>query len=262
MAKLYLVPTPVGNMGDMSPRAIETLREADLVLAEDTRTSGKLMHHFGIDTPMQSHHMFNEHRTAEAFVERIQAGQNIALITDAGTPGISDPGFLIARQAIRQGLVASGLPCERFVFEGFLPVKKGRATRLEELKDEVRTMVFYEAPHKLLRTLEDLAGTFGPQREVCVSREISKLYEEHFRGTLEQALAHFSQRAPKGEFVLVVRGADLSKEEKRKKINKKNGQKVASETSTIGRTNGSPGCESEGGEGFGEAAGAKRNRDL
>lgn len=277
MAKLYLVPTPVGNMGDMSPRAVETLREADLVLAEDTRTSGKLMHHFGIDTPMQSHHMFNEHRTAEAFVERIQAGQNIALITDAGTPGISDPGFLIARQAIRQGveveclpgptafvpaLVASGLPCERFVFEGFLPVKKGRATRLEELKDEVRTMVFYEAPHKLLRTLEDLAGAFGPQREVCVSREISKLYEEHFRGTLEQALAHFSQRAPKGEFVLVVRGADLSKEEKRKKINKKNGQKVASETSTIGRTNGSPGCESEGGEGFGEAAGAKRNRDL
>lgn len=197
MAKLYLVPTPVGNMGDMSPRAIETLREADLVLAEDTRTSGKLMHHFGIDTPMQSHHMFNEHRTAEAFVERIQAGQNIALITDAGTPGISDPGFLIARQAIRQGveveclpgptafvpaLVASGLPCERFVFEGFLPVKKGRATRLEELKDEVRTMVFYEAPHKLLRTLEDLAGAFGPQREVCVSREISKLYEGHFRG--------------------------------------------------------------------------------
>ena len=182
-------------MGDMSPRAVETLREADLVLAEDTRTSGKLMHHFGIDTPMQSHHMFNEHRTAEAFVERIQAGQNIALITDAGTPGISDPGFLIARQAIRQGveveclpgptafvpaLVASGLPCERFVFEGFLPVKKGRATRLEELKDEVRTMVFYEAPHKLLRTLEDLAGAFGPQREVCVSREISKLHEEHF----------------------------------------------------------------------------------
>ena len=144
---------------------------------------------------------------------------------------------------------------------GILAGKK-RPCRLEELKDEVRTMVFYEAPHKLLRTLEDLAGAFGPQREVCVSREISKLHEEHFRGTLEQALAHFSQRGPKGEFVLVVRGADLSKEEKRKKINKKNGQKVASETSTIGRTNSSPGCDVEGGEGFGEAAGAKRYRDL
>lgn len=278
MAKLYLVPTPVGNMGDMSPRALETLRQADLIVAEDTRTSGKLLHHFGIDTPMQSHHMFNEHRTVQQIVEKIKGGQNIALITDAGTPGISDPGFLLTRQAVREGveveclpgptafvpaLVASGLPCERFSFEGFLPVKKGRATRLEELRGETRTMVFYEAPHKLLRTLEDMALAFSPEREVSVSREISKMYEEHVRGTFTEVLARFSSRPPKGEFVLVVQGAGAAaKEEKRKKINKKDEQKVASKTPTVGRRSGLSGRSSEGGPGFGEAAGAKRNQNL
>ena len=278
MAKLYLVPTPVGNMGDMSPRALETLRQADLIVAEDTRTSGNLLRHFGIGTPMQSHHMFNEHRTVQQIVEKIKGGQNIALVTDAGTPGISDPGFLLTRQAVREGveveclpgptafvpaLVASGLPCERFSFEGFLPVKKGRTSRLEELKGETRTMVFYEAPHKLLRTLEDMSLAFGPEREVSVSREISKMYEEHVRGTFTEVLAHFSARAPKGEFVLVVQGAGAAaKEEKRKKINKKNEQKVASKTPAIGRRSGQTGRDPEGGPGFGEAAGAKRNQDL
>lgn len=277
VAKLYLVPTPVGNMDDMSPRAVETLRRADLVVAEDTRTSGKLMRHFGIDTPMQSHHMFNEHRTADRIVEKILAGQNVALITDAGTPGISDPGFLLARQAIRQGvqveclpgptafvpaLAASGLPCERFVFEGFLPVKKGRATRLEELRGETRTMVFYEAPHKLLRTLEDLSAAFGPDRQACASREISKVFEEHVRGTLCEVAAHFSSRPPKGEFVLVVQGAGAAaKEEKRKKINKDE-QKVATQTPAIGSTNGRAGRPAESGPGVGPLAGTTGDSDL
>ena len=261
----------------MSARAIETLRQADLVVAEDTRTSGKLMRHFGIDTPMQSHHMFNEHRTAAQIVERIKSGQNVALITDAGTPGISDPGFLLTRQAIREGLpveclpgptafvpalVASGLPCERFVFEGFLPIKKGRATRLEELRTETRTMVFYEAPHKLIRTLTDLCGAFGAERAACASREISKVFEEHCRGTLAEILAHFSARTPKGEFVLVVQGAGAAaKEEKRKKTNKDE-QKVATQTPAIGSTNRFAGSYAESGPDIGQTADTEGHPDL
>lgn len=233
MSKLYLVPTPVGNMKDMTPRGIEILRDADLILAEDTRTSSHLLKSLDISTPMMSYHMFNEHKTVEGFIDRIKAGTTIALITDAGTPGISDPGFLITREAIAEGikveclpgatafvpaLVASGLPCERFTFEGFLPVKKGRATRLEELKDERRTMIFYESPHKLLRTLEDFSRVF-PARNMCTSREISKMYEEHIRGTVEEVLEHFRSHAPRGEFVLVVAGDQSPKKEK-KRINK------------------------------------------
>lgn len=264
-------------MGDMTPRAVETLRQADLVMAEDTRTSGKLMRHFGIGTPMLSHHMHNEHRTVQHIVDKIKSGQNIALVTDAGTPGISDPGFLVTRQAVREGieveclpgptafvpaLAASGLPCERFVFEGFLPVKKGRATRLEELSAETRTMIFYESPHKLQRTLDDLARTFGPTREVCVSREISKLYEQHVRGTLTDAIAHFSAHPPKGEFVLIVQGAcAAAKEEKRKKINKDE-QEVATKTPTLGRSGGRAGHPSPGGQDCGATADAKRNHNL
>ena len=234
MSKLYLVPTPVGNLQDMTPRSIEVLKACSLILAEDTRTSGKLLKVYNISTPMLSYHMFNEHKTLSGYVERLKGGQDIAVITDAGTPGISDPGFLIAREAIKEGiaveclpgatafvpaLVDSGIPCERFTFEGFLPVKKGRQTRLEELKDERRTMIFYESPHKLLRTLEDFAKVFTPERYMCASREISKMYEEHTRGTVSEVLEHFKVKAPKGEFVLVVQGADEVKKEK-KKINK------------------------------------------
>ena len=219
---LYIVPTPVGNMEDISLRALRVLREADLVLAEDTRTTSVLFSHYDIHVPLSSHHKFNEHGTAEKIKETILAGKNVALVSDAGTPGISDPGFLLARTCAAEGievvtlpgatacipaLVSSGLPCDRFCFEGFLPQKKGRATVLASLKDEPRTMVFYESPYRLTKTLEQFAGVFGPGRLCSVAREISKVHEEHVRGTLEEVLDHFSATEPKGEIVIVVAGA-------------------------------------------------------
>ena len=231
MGTLYIVPTPVGNMDDMTLRAIRTLREADLILAEDTRTSGILLKHNGIEGRMMSHHKFNEHATAAAVVERLKAGQTIALISDAGTPGISDPGFFLAREAAREGitvqtlpgptacipaLVNSGLPCDRFCFEGFLPQKKGRQTHLESLRDETRTMVFYESPYRVLKTLQQLADVLGSDRQASVSREISKLHEETLRGTLAELAEHFTQTAPRGEFVLVVAGKTKEKHQKDK----------------------------------------------
>ncbi|NDV42004.1 16S rRNA (cytidine(1402)-2'-O)-methyltransferase [Flagellimonas sediminis] len=221
MGKLYLVPTPIGNLEDMTLRAIKVLKEVDVVLAEDTRTSGKLLKHFEIDTPLQSHHMHNEHKQVEHLVEKLKGGAVYALISDAGTPAISDPGFLLTRACVENGveveclpgatafvpaLVNSGLPNDRFVFEGFLPVKKGRQTRLQQLAEETRTMVFYESPHKLVKTLTHFAEYFGPDRPVSVSRELTKLYEETVRGTLEEVLQHFIQKPPKGEFVIVVGG--------------------------------------------------------
>lgn len=221
MGTLYLVPTPVGNMDDMTFRAVRILKEADLVLAEDTRTSGILLKHYGIEARLQAHHKYNEHGTSPAIVQRLQAGENIALITDAGTPGISDPGFFLAREAANAGievitlpgatafvpaLVSSGLPCDRFCFEGFLPQKKGRKTRIEALRDEQRTMVFYESPYRLLKTLKQFVDTFGADRQVSVAREISKVHEESVRGTLEDVVAHFTECAPKGEIVIVLAG--------------------------------------------------------
>lgn len=217
--KLYMVPTPVGNLEDMTPRAVATLREVSLILAEDTRTSGVLLKHFGIETPMASHHKFNEHATVERIVERIEAGEDVALITDAGTPGISDPGFLLSRQCRRQGidvvtlpgptafvpaLVDSGLPCERFCFEGFLPQKKGRATRLAEIAAETRSVVIYESPLRLVKTLQQLADVCGAERPASVSREISKMYETTVRGTLGELCEYFAQNNPKGEIVIVL----------------------------------------------------------
>ena len=219
--KLYIVPTPVGNLDDMTPRAINTLREAQLILAEDTRTSGVLMKHFGINTPMRSHHKFNEHETLPGLVHELQAGAVMALVTDAGTPGISDPGFLLVRECRRHdievetlpgatafvpALVNSGLPCERFAFEGFLPPKKGRATRLAALANEQRTMIFYESPLRLAKTLKQLAEAFGPDRQASVSREISKLHNSTRNGTLEQLAQYYETNAPRGEIVLVVAG--------------------------------------------------------
>ena len=224
MGTLYLVPTPVGNMEDMTMRAVRILKEADLVLAEDTRTSGILLKHFDIKNRLMSHHKFNEHGTSAGIVERLKAGATIALISDAGTPGISDPGFLLAREAIAAGvevtalpgatafvpaLVSSGLPCDRFTFEGFLPQKKGRKTRLESLRDEKRTMVFYESPYRLVKTLEQFGEVFGEDRQVSVCREISKVHEESVRGPLAEVVAHFKQTPPKGEIVIVVGGRDL-----------------------------------------------------
>ncbi|MDR0811098.1 MAG: 16S rRNA (cytidine(1402)-2'-O)-methyltransferase [Paludibacter sp.] len=221
--KLTLVPTPVGNLEDMTFRAVTVLKEADLILAEDTRTSGFLLKHFGIDTPMLSHHKFNEHRTVDAVVQRIAGGLRVALISDAGTPAISDPGFLIVRACVEKGidveclpgatafvpaLVASGLPNDRFSFEGFLPQKKGRQTRLNVLKEERRTMIFYESPFRLLKTLEQFAETFGAERRASVSREISKIHEETLRGTLAELKEHFTQHTPKGEIVIVVAGVE------------------------------------------------------
>ncbi|MEZ4794598.1 MAG: 16S rRNA (cytidine(1402)-2'-O)-methyltransferase [Flavobacteriaceae bacterium] len=221
MGKLYLVPTPIGNLNDMTFRAIEVLKTVELVLAEDTRTSGKLLKHFAIATPMQSHHMHNEHQTVAHLVMKMASGQDIALISDAGTPAISDPGFLLTRACLEAGieveclpgatafvpaLVNSGLPNDRFVFEGFLPLKKGRQTRLEQLAEETRTMVFYESPHKLLKTLSQFVGYFGSERRVSVSRELTKLHEETVRGTLKEVLDYFEKKSPKGEFVLVVSG--------------------------------------------------------
>ncbi len=221
MGKLYLVPTPIGNLEDMTFRAVTILKEVDLILAEDTRTSKKLLSHFEIATPMQSHHMHNEHRTIENLIAKLKGGTNIALISDAGTPAISDPGFLLTRAAVENAidveclpgatafvpaLVNSGLPNDRFVFEGFLPVKKGRQTRLEFLAQEKRTMVFYESPHKLLKTLTQFIEYFGGDRQVSVSRELTKMYEETVRGSLDEVTAHFNEHRPKGEFVIVVAG--------------------------------------------------------
>ena len=221
MGMLYLVPTPVGNMEDMTLRAIRILKEADVVLAEDTRTSGILLKHFGIQNHLLSHHKFNEHSASAAIVERLRAGQTVALISDAGTPGISDPGFFLAREAIAAGievqtlpgatafvpaLVSSGLPCDRFCFEGFLPQKKGRLSRIEALRDETRTMIFYESPYRLVKALQQFADVFGPDRPVSVCREISKVHEESVRGSLAEVIAHFEQKPPKGEIVIVIGG--------------------------------------------------------
>lgn len=222
MGILYVVPTPVGNMEDMTFRAIRILKEADLILAEDTRTSGILLKHFEIKNQMMSHHKFNEHGTTAGIVERLKAGAVIALISDAGTPGISDPGFYLVREAVAAGqevqclpgatafvpaLVSSGLPDDRFCFEGFLPQKKGRQTRLESLRSETRTMIFYESPYRVLKTLQQFAEVFGPDRPVSCCREISKIHEESVRGTLSEVIAHFKEKEPKGEFVIVVGGA-------------------------------------------------------
>ena len=221
MAKLYIVPTPVGNLEDMTFRAIRVLKEVDLILAEDTRTTGILLKHFKIDNRVQSHHKFNEHQHVEKIAARILAGENIALVSDAGTPAISDPGFLLVRECLHRGveveclpgatafvpaLVVSGLPTERFCFEGFLPLKKGRLTRLMSLLQEERSIIFYESPHRLLKMLSQLAETFGEERYVSVSREISKRFEETCRGTLRNVISHFTQNVPKGEFVVVMAG--------------------------------------------------------
>ena len=221
--KLYIVPTPVGNLEDMTLRAIRILKEVDLILAEDTRTSGILLKHFEIKNALQSHHKFNEHKTLEGVINRIKAGANVALISDAGTPGISDPGFLMARECARNGIevqclpgatafvpavVASGLPNDRFCFEGFLPQKKGRMTRLQALSEEHRTMIFYESPYRLVKTLTQLAEYFGDERPASVSREISKVHEETVRGTLNELVHHFTENEPKGEIVLIVGGKE------------------------------------------------------
>jgi 16S rRNA (cytidine1402-2'-O)-methyltransferase len=221
--KLYIVPTPVGNLEDMTFRAIRILREADLILAEDTRTSGFLLKHFEIGTPMISHHKFNEHRTVESIVQRIKAGQTIALISDAGTPAISDPGFLVVRTCVENeieveclpgatafvpALVSSGLPNDRFCFEGFLPQKKGRQTRLRNLAEETRTMIFYESPFRLVKTIGQLAEVMGNERRAAVARELSKLHEEVRRGSLAELSAWYTQHPPKGEIVLIVAGLE------------------------------------------------------
>ncbi len=231
---LYIVPTPVGNLSDMTFRAVEVLREADLILAEDTRTSSVLLKHYDIHRPLKSHHKFNEHQTVRLVKERILAGQNVALISDAGTPGISDPGFLLARTCAQEGievqtlpgatacipaLVSSGLPCDKFAFEGFLPQKKGRQTLLKTLSKETRTLVFYESPYRLVKTLEQMADAFGPERQCSVAREISKVHEEHRRGTLEEVAAWFREHEPKGEIVLVVAGAHPAKPAKERRFN-------------------------------------------
>jgi 16S rRNA (cytidine1402-2'-O)-methyltransferase len=220
-AILYIVPTPIGNLSDITQRAIDTLSEVDLILAEDTRTSGNLLKHLGISKPMMSYHQHNEHRILQKVVERLKSGETVALVSDAGTPGISDPAFLIIRECIREGigvsclpgptafipaLVSSGLPCDHFVFEGFLPQKKGRQTRLTMLAQESRTMVFYESPHRILKTLNQFAEFFGPDRQASVSREISKMYEETIRGTLREVITHFESNTVKGEFVIVLAG--------------------------------------------------------
>jgi 16S rRNA (cytidine1402-2'-O)-methyltransferase len=218
---LFVVPTPVGNLEDITLRAIRILQESDLILAEDTRTSGHLLKHLSIQKPLQSYHAHNEHKMLNSLVERIERGQKVALVSDAGTPGISDPGFLLIRECLKEGievqclpgptafvpaLVMSGLPCDSFVFEGFLPQKKGRQSKIESLREEKRTMVFYESPYRVVKALEQFAEVLGPDRRVSISREISKLYEETVRGTLSEAISHFKTKEPKGEFVLVVGG--------------------------------------------------------
>ncbi len=223
MGILYLVATPVGNLEDITLRALRILKEADLILAEDTRTTGILLKHFEIHNHLLSHHKYNEHGTSAGIVERLKAGQTIALVSDAGTPGISDPGFFLVREAVAAGvevqclpgptafvpaLVASGFPSDRFCFEGFLPQKKGRQTRLNALSTETRTMIFYESPYRLVKTLRQLAEVFGPERRVCVAREISKVHEECVRGSLEEVCTHFDEQPPKGEIVIVLEGCE------------------------------------------------------
>lgn len=221
MSKLYVVPTPIGNLKDMTFRAVEVLKEVDLILAEDTRTSGKLLKHYGIATPSQSHHMHNEHKTVANLIQKLKSGTKVALISDAGTPAISDPGFLLVRACVENNievdclpgatafvpaLVNSGLPNDKFVFEGFLPVKKGRQTRLLLLAEETRTIIFYESPHKLIKTLTNFCEYFGDDRQISVSRELSKLYEETIRGTTKEVLEHYIDKPPKGEIVICVSG--------------------------------------------------------
>jgi len=221
MSKLYIVPTPIGNLKDITFRAIDILKEVDLILAEDTRTSGKLLRHFEINTPTQSHHMHNEHKTIEQIIQKLKGGMTMALISDAGTPAISDPGFLLTRACIENNikveclpgatafvpaLVNSGLPNDKFVFEGFLPVKKGRQTRLKHLAEETRTIIFYESPHKLIKTLTSFVEYFGEDRQVSISRELTKLYEETVRGTAKEVLNYYINKPPKGEIVIVIAG--------------------------------------------------------
>ena len=219
MSKLFIVPTPIGNLGDITLRSIEVLKSADLILAEDTRTSSKLLKHYDIDTPVESFHMHNEHKKLESIINKLRSDSEIALISDAGTPGISDPGFLLVRECINNeveveclpgptafvpALVSSGLPCDRFSFEGFLPVKKGRTKRLKELSTEIKTMVFYESPHRILKTLNDLSNYFDVESQISVSRELTKLYEETYRGTIKGSVEHFEKNKTKGEFVIVL----------------------------------------------------------
>lgn len=233
MSKLYIVPTPIGNLEDMTFRAIRILKEVDLILAEDTRTSGKLLKHFDIGTHMYSHHMHNEHKTIENLISRLKAGENIALISDAGTPAISDPGFLLTRACVENAitveclpgatafvpaLVNSGLPNDKFVFEGFLPDKKGRQTRYLALAEETRTMILYVSPHKLVKTLAEFITYFGEDRQICVSRELSKLHEENVRGTVKEVATHFEKTAPRGEIVVVVSGKTIIKDPKKSKF--------------------------------------------
>jgi 16S rRNA (cytidine1402-2'-O)-methyltransferase len=232
MSKLYIVPTPIGNLEDMTFRAIRILKEVDLILAEDTRTSGKLLKHYEIGTHMYSHHMHNEHKTIENLISRLKAGETIALISDAGTPAISDPGFLLTRACVENGitveclpgatafvpaLVNSGLPNDKFVFEGFLPDKKGRQTRYLALSEETRTMILYVSPHKLVKTLAEFITFFGEDRQISVSRELSKLHEENIRGTVREVLTHFENKPPKGEIVVVVGGKIVTKEHKKER---------------------------------------------
>lgn len=221
MGKLVIVPTPIGNLKDITFRAVQTLQEVDIILAEDTRNSAKLLAHYSIDTPMKAYHMHNEHKTISKWVENLQAGKSIALISDAGTPGVSDPGFLLVRECVKHGqeveclpgatalipaLVLSALPCERFVFHGFLPHKKGRKTRLQSMAYETKTMIFYESPYRILKTLEQFSETFGSDRQASVSRELSKKFEETIRGSVADLITHFKEREPKGEFVIVIEG--------------------------------------------------------
>ncbi len=221
MSKLYLVPTPIGNLRDITFRALEVLGSVNIILAEDTRQAMKLLKHYNISTPLQSHHMHNEHRSVESVCAKILEGQTVALISDAGTPGISDPGFLLVRACVEKNievetlpgptalipaLVNSGLPCDRFCFEGFLPAKKGRNKRIAGLVNETRTIVFYESPYRLVKTLKEIALQFGPDREACVSRELSKIYEENIRGTLAFLSEYYTEKPPKGEIVIVVAG--------------------------------------------------------
>jgi 16S rRNA (cytidine1402-2'-O)-methyltransferase len=223
MAKLYVVPTPIGNLEDITLRAINVLKSVDFILAEDTRTTSHLLHHLGIEKPMHSHHKFNEHATVGRVAEAINSGRDVALVSDAGTPGISDPGFLLVRKCVEEGIevvtlpgatalipavVQSGFPCDRFCFEGFLPQKKGRMKRLQELSVEPRTLVLYESPYRVVKCLEQLAETFGEERRVAVVREITKKFEETVRGTVAEVLEHFREHEPKGEFVIVVEGFD------------------------------------------------------
>lgn len=237
MGRLYVVPTPVGNMEDMTFRAIRVLKEADLILAEDTRTSGVLLSHYDIHNELMSHHKFNEHQSLPSLISRLKSGATVALISDAGTPAISDPGFLLVRECVRNGievqtlpgatafvpaLVSSGLPNDKFCFEGFLPQKKGRQTRLEQLCSEYRTMIFYESPHRLLKTLQQFSEVFGENRQVSVCREISKIHEESVRGSLKEVMAHFTEFEPRGEIVVVLAGMDNGEKPVKEKNRSKN----------------------------------------